>query len=507
MQPNQSEAQPNPRHPSIPLRDLPSTSDESENTENHATTSSGYAGTSRSDQANASSASSYWHSHEAVLDGQRPESPIDLTALQLALPPNLDYGMDHRTSAQDDIMNPYDTVQFMEDAQHGDYGESDTAPLTAGAQPISGTLAPDVQGSLPRDSFQTVSDASFGQREERGRWRNFGASLDPNTARRSRSSSTSGALHRAGSIVRAMSQRVVNISGESEVPDRQASRRQSNTSQQDNNEDSIDSTHRDTSYHSPRMRSPTEKSSEQGRFPNSPAQSIRGPAPNPLKGYSLGVFAPNNRIRTWLCDLLVHTYTEPTILVLIILQTILLAVEAAPNVFTPGNERPKRWGRRPIDWAMLALFIIFTLELIARIVVSGFIMNAAEYSSIDRRKGVRSVIADQYKTFFQPQRRKSTRTSRQHQMEHATITRSFTTIMQGQSIETAEDHQRFQLARRAFLRHSFNRLDFVAVVSFWIDFAVSITGLEDTYHLYIFKMLSCLRILRLLALTNGTAVS
>ncbi|KAM3450960.1 hypothetical protein MY5147_009196 [Beauveria neobassiana] len=37
-------------------------------------------------------------------------------------------------------------------------------------------------------------------------------------------------------------------------------------------------------------------------------------------------------------------------------------------------------------------------------------------------------------------------------------------------------------------------------------FILGITGLESRHHLYIFKMLSCLRILRLLSLTHGTAI-
>ncbi|PHH80248.1 hypothetical protein CDD80_2271 [Ophiocordyceps camponoti-rufipedis] len=72
--------------------------------------------------------------------------------------------------------------------------------------------------------------------------------------------------------------------------------------------------------------------------------------------------------------------------------------------------------------------------------------------------------------------------------------------------ETQEEKQRLQLARRAFLRHSFNRLDFVAVVSYWIAFAIAVSGTEHRRHIYLFKMLSCLRILRLLALTHGTAI-
>jgi hypothetical protein len=50
-------------------------------------------------------------------------------------------------------------------------------------------------------------------------------------------------------------------------------------------------------------------------------------------------------------------------------------------------------------------------------------------------------------------------------------------------------------------------LDFVAVVSFWISFVLGITGMESKHHLHVFRMLSCLRIVRLLALTRGNTVS
>jgi hypothetical protein len=232
------------------------------------------------------------------------------------------------------------------------------------------------------------------------------------------------------------------------------------------------------------------------------------PPSNPLRGHSLGIFSPQSRIRLWLCGLLVNPYTEPFILILIVLQTILLAVESGPSVFVAGNERPERWGKSTIDWVMLGLFIIFTLELIARIIVSGFFLNAAEYSTIDRQKGIRAAIVEQYRTAFRPQRQKSIKSNPQGQLQHSTFSRSFTTMMHGQQIlpSTIEEQQRYQLARRAFLRHSFNRLDFVAVVSFWVAFLLGITGIESRHHIYVFKMLSCLRILRLLALTHGTAI-
>ena len=66
--------------------------------------------------------------------------------------------------------------------------------------------------------------------------------------------------------------------------------------------------------------------------------------------------------------------------------------------------------------------------------------------------------------------------------------------------------QRNRLARRAFLRHSFNRLDFIAVVSFWISFALTTVNYENRHHVYVFRMMSCFRTLRLLGLTSGTSI-
>lgn len=230
--------------------------------------------------------------------------------------------------------------------------------------------------------------------------------------------------------------------------------------------------------------------------------------PNPLKGYSLGIFAPDNPIRTKLCDLLVNPYMEPVILLMIVLQVILLTIESAHNVYDGKHGRPEKWDPSSwINWAMLILFIVFTLEIAARIIVSGFILNAAEYSTIDRKKGIRTVISDRYNAYFRPERQPSVKTPRQEVFGPSTFARSFT-MMHGQRLpETVEEQQRMQLARRAFLRHGFNRLDFVAVGSFWIAFLLSVTGLEMQHHIFVFRMMSCLRIVRLLAITNGTAVS
>lgn len=460
-----------------------------------------------------------------------PESPVDVTAFQGALPPDWGAPLDRALSEMSEIATTptgaYGPPSFFQEQTSQD---SDRMPLTSTAQPIDGLSVSDVG----RDSFQTVRDLDTGREPEREnkmlgvdaesrlgslKHKSFGRNLTAGDAdvdrRRSRSPSTSGAFLKAGSIVRAMSQRVVNLSGE-EVLEAQKRRQRSRSPSVEPPRENLQTMPEivDTSYPSQlyeNKSSPTEKKGQNEYiFPSHPgprSPTVRGRMANPLRGKSLGIFSPENPIRRRLCDVLVQPWTEPLILILIVLQTILLCVEAAPDVFDKGEGRPSRWGSTPIDWALFVLFVIYTLEIMARIIVSGFILNASEYSTIDRGRGVKAVIAERYRDAFQPQRHKSVKKPPQENYGPSTLARSVTWL-HGQPLpETIEEQQRYQLARRAFLRHGFNRLDFVAIVSFWISFVVGITGLEKDHHLYVFRMLSCLRILRLLAITKGNAVS
>ncbi|KAI0453660.1 ion transporter [Xylaria acuta] len=476
--------------------------------------------------------STYWegsqfrHEHHNDYD-LSPNSPFDASGLQFALPPDIHPPQPMLPRTTSASSNPYVTqTPYYDETPQDDYFDSDRVPLTSTAQAIAGTLGTPQPESQPRDSFQTVSDIDNSPRPrgrstqllgfdldnnpDRPRHRSYGNSLVPADHRASRIQGTTDALQRAGSIVRAMSQRVVNISGEGESIEQRQQRSRSPSA--DGRRPSVSrlssQTGIDTSYSSQVYpSSPLEKNAEPDWGVPEPHLPPRraGPMPNPLKGRSLGIFPPDNLIRRKLCDVLVNPYLEPTLLVLIVLQTILLAVEAANSVYEPGNERKPLWDpSSAINWAILVLFIIFTLEIGARIIVSGFILNPAEYSTVDRKRGIRNVISDKYDAVFRPQRHRSVNVPRQEAYGPSTFARSFT--MMHAMPETVEEQMRMHLARRAFLRHGFNRLDFVAVVSFWIAFILSITGLEARFHLYIFRMLGCLRIIRLLALTNGTAI-
>lgn len=89
--------------------------------------------------------------------------------------------------------------------------------------------------------------------------------------------------------------------------------------------------------------------------------------------------------------------------------------------------------------------------------------------------------------------------------EQPSLLRSVTNL-HNMGQKTDENPIMNRLARRAFLRHSFNRLDFVAVVSYWISLALFLSGVEAEKHIYVFRMMSSLRILRLAGITSGTSV-
>jgi len=229
---------------------------------------------------------------------------------------------------------------------------------------------------------------------------------------------------------------------------------------------------------------------------------------NPLKGKALGIFSPDNKLRMKLCDLLVHPITEPTLFMLIVIQTVLLAVDSSRTI--AYNDRIAfHWGQTWIDYVLMILFSIYTAEIVVRSIVSGFIINPTEFSTINRQVGIRQAVLDKARDIFGdvPQARPGGTNESMNGPHQPSIMHSFTTNIQATDVKGGSRHQqRARLAHRAYLRHSFNRLDFLAVVSYWIGVVLAIFQLESNNHIFVFRMLSCLRILRLLYLTSGTTV-
>lgn len=231
------------------------------------------------------------------------------------------------------------------------------------------------------------------------------------------------------------------------------------------------------------------------------------PETNPFRGKSLGIFPPDSPLRAHLCDLLIHPFTEPLILILIMVQTVLLTIQTAPDAFT--HDRDKVSDFKVIDIAILALFITYTFEIVVRVIVSGFVLNPVEYSTINRQIGWSQALRKWFRNLFtlpSEQVEFDPQTEVQDTVQQSIFAKMASAPKLGDRRREKRHRQRMRLAYRAFLRHSFTRLDFLAVISYWIAFVFAFTRVESNTRLYTFDMLSCLRILRLLSLTKGTTV-
>lgn len=379
----------------------------------------------------------------------------------------------------------------------------DTAPLTDKKylQPISGAKEGDSEGRTSMQSIRlgnSYSSSRLGDDLETGAGRRRGSGSAGGSPSRSRSLSPSvsgSALHRAGTVMRMMSQRVVNLSNE---PVEQAIMRRESMKRSKQDEPPSSPSQHESDNIPHRMESVSEKGSTQTAWRTNV---------NPFKGKSLGIFSPDNPLRTKLCDVLVHPATEPFILLVIVVHAVLLTVQSAHSVWT--HPRSDQWGSQAIDYALFVIFVIYTVELSVRIIVSGFIWNSAEYSTMDRSLGFKKAIAQRGKSLLSLQREPSTK-KKSVKFEDAQPSYLRKTVTGLQPFTDSSDDPRHgsrkRLAYRAFLRHSFNRLDFLAVISYWISFGLQITGYSSKHNIYIFQMLSCLRLLRLLGITDGTSV-
>ncbi|PWN36130.1 uncharacterized protein FA14DRAFT_160990 [Meira miltonrushii] len=378
-------------------------------------------------------------------------------------------------------------------------------------------------------------------------------------------------LTRVGKSIRRLSRRVINLDGE-ERPNTEGVIRLPDHQEVD--ESSSDD--------------------EDGIYAVDQVHTVPSKASWELRGKSLGIFGPENPFRRSLATLMSQWWIEPIILMMIILNVVLLVLQSARDVFLQPR-KPGYFDYWP-DYGLLAVFVFYTIELVARIVVSGLIINPpvayeapqeqrkaddgvisppieTPFSQHVRAKAMRSNTLDTFaamagtikvrateavrphnhlgqlnehgKAPLSPNRAHAPRTvtsdvldtehtfpPHQHdRSQNSSATKSqfdrrqpsSATSSSGQLREKtstflqksklapfaeAISKQRAQAADYAFLRHSWNRVDLVAVVSFWVMFflAVAREEMTDSHHIFIFRALSVLRCARLLTVTRGTSV-
>ncbi|KAG0295245.1 calcium channel protein [Linnemannia gamsii] len=250
----------------------------------------------------------------------------------------------------------------------------------------------------------------------------------------------------------------------------------------------------------------------------------------PLEGRSLFIFGPDNSFRKMINRLLKQTWVELALLVLLVVNLAFLMIA----VSSPVSKTDTVWGGHWTDYGLLAVFVIYTLEIGARIIVSGLVLYPQDGDKIRKFVGKKprtdnlhdtnptilrkSPEAQRARTMaLQPQASsgklneqavpQSTGTTRATTIIDFAVGRQ-TTMMQ--FIPTYMDplvayKPQFIAAEGTqvpFLRHTFNRIDFVAVACFWVDFFLMVSGVRGVYF---FKAVAAMRTLRLLNITAGSA--
>ncbi|KAJ6629913.1 Ion transport protein-domain-containing protein [Mycena sp. CBHHK59/15] len=198
----------------------------------------------------------------------------------------------------------------------------------------------------------------------------------------------------------------------------------------------------------------------------------------PIRGRTLGFLGPTSRLRMACFNILVYPWTEPIILLLIIFNAVVLTIQSSRSVTLGDGDTPARvsgYFHTWEDYTLFVLFVIFTLEAAARICVSGLLFDP-DASNLALPPGEKPAAPPPAPDALALPFRLS-------------IT-----------------HANAQTRRNApYLRHSWSRIDAIAILAFWASFALAMGGAErGSHHIGVFRAMSVVRTARLLTITSGT---
>lgn len=204
----------------------------------------------------------------------------------------------------------------------------------------------------------------------------------------------------------------------------------------------------------------------------------------PLRGYSLSILGPENKLRLYLYWLVTHRCFDAIWLGVLVFQTVVVIYRAVSD--QSAHDRAG-WGATFPNVALLAVFIYYSIAIGLKVVVSGLFLNP--------ETGTSQAIYEMIEWFST--RRKNHFSIRQFK---PTFGRN------GRPIEdVSEDKEAIRLSRLAFLRSSWNRLDFITVICYWIYFILANINSPGSHSaINIFRALSSVQLLNWLKVTEGT---
>lgn len=242
-----------------------------------------------------------------------------------------------------------------------------------------------------------------------------------------------------------------------------------------------------------------------------------GPLPIKLVGKSLKIFGTENKLRIFLYQVLHSVWVEPFVFFLIIAQTVLLTIGSAKNIFE-GQGGPRNgnslefqfpsWSSSYINWCILVLFICYSIIVVSKIIAYGLWDDSQRKKLMELANKLEDVAENDR---INPPTIPNGLRHRGHR-KNLPVVRSFANLVPAQYLKkdqpagTFNPSVGFRVApERAYLRSSWARLDFIAIVCYWISLFMLINAADTRLEAFIFRLLSALPILHLLNLTRGTS--
>ncbi|AET37838.1 calcium channel protein CCH1 Ecym_2085 [Eremothecium cymbalariae DBVPG len=227
------------------------------------------------------------------------------------------------------------------------------------------------------------------------------------------------------------------------------------------------------------------------------------PEPLILYGSSLGIITPYNLLRMRFARFLMGMNYRVMSQLLLILFTFFIS-------YRQYNMQASGTLGNYSNWSDIAIFLcncIFTIEMAIKIIAFGFWDDSQlfdaykkEYTTVWQQLGVLK--------FYRSLEAKYGSELMQKLFPFKSITgddgSQKSNLRSSMTFVNSNEQQKLQIPRAA-MRNSWNRMDFLSTVCFWISFMLSFKNYDLIHRIRIFKTLSVLRILRLTDTDSGVS--
>lgn len=225
-----------------------------------------------------------------------------------------------------------------------------------------------------------------------------------------------------------------------------------------------------------------------------------------LFGYSLGIFSKDNRLRLFLYHKVVSRRWFKTLFLLVLIAHLgVLTALTAPDDGGPNSPNDRLFmtvfHHQVYDWVILGIFIFYTLTAIISAIAVGLIFDSKNSALTFTFNSKKHTLMSAPKIFKDEKHRLASNSfsssesfndpaNRLHRTPNINFDKPIT----------------IPAPERAYLRTTWSRIDFIAIISYWISFGLQANNTAQRLELYVFRCLTGLPILRLLNITRRTAL-